>query len=125
MNVAEITTVLKKHMAWLQNEQGGERADLYGADLYRADLYEARNIIVIGPIGSRGDLLYVVLHEATRMYKTGCFWGNEQQFIQAVETQHDDNKYAQAYRAVVEMAKVLLPVAGGGTPAARAEDIGG
>ena len=34
----ELKTILKKHMMWLNGEDGGERADLRGSDLSRSDL---------------------------------------------------------------------------------------
>ena len=34
----DLKEVLEKHKKWLNNEPGGERADLYGADLRGADL---------------------------------------------------------------------------------------
>ena len=47
----QLDNILKKHTLWVENESGGERAnlrganlrgaDLYGADLYGADLYGA------------------------------------------------------------------------------------
>lgn len=37
----EIKEILGKHKKWLRNEEGGCRADLYGADLYGANLYGA------------------------------------------------------------------------------------
>ena len=51
MTKTQLTEILKKHQAWLNNEEGGERANLYGANLrganlrganlYEANLYEA------------------------------------------------------------------------------------
>ena len=38
MTSEEIKKVLELHKKWLNNEQGGERADLSGADLSGADL---------------------------------------------------------------------------------------
>lgn len=38
MTQEELNTILDKHIKWLNNEEGGEKADLHGADLYRADL---------------------------------------------------------------------------------------
>ena len=38
MNIQE---VLARHKKWLENEEGGQRADLRGADLQHADLREA------------------------------------------------------------------------------------
>ena len=37
----ELEAFLRKHKLWLDNKEGGERANLYGADLYGADLYGA------------------------------------------------------------------------------------
>ena len=37
----ELEQFLRKHKLWLENKEGGERADLSGADLSRADLSRA------------------------------------------------------------------------------------
>lgn len=37
----QLDNILKKHTLWVENESGGERADLSGADLSGADLSEA------------------------------------------------------------------------------------
>ena len=34
----ELRKIIKKHEKWLKNQEGGERANLYGADLYGANL---------------------------------------------------------------------------------------
>ena len=41
MNKDVLNEILKKHKMWLDNENGGTRADLRGADLWEADLWEA------------------------------------------------------------------------------------
>ena len=38
MTQAELSMVLNRHKKWLNNEEGGEKADLSGADLSRANL---------------------------------------------------------------------------------------
>ena len=38
MKAEELKEILKKHAMWLNDEDGGERANLYGANLYGADL---------------------------------------------------------------------------------------
>ena len=38
MNNDELQTILKKHQQWLNNDAGGEKANLRGANLYEADL---------------------------------------------------------------------------------------
>ena len=40
MNREDLAAVLQKHAAWLQSEEGGERANLRGADLRWANLRE-------------------------------------------------------------------------------------
>ena len=41
MNTDELKTMLEKHKLWLDDEEGGKRADLEGADLRDADLRDA------------------------------------------------------------------------------------
>jgi hypothetical protein len=41
MTKEQLNKVLEKHKKWLNDEPGGERADLWGADLWGADLREA------------------------------------------------------------------------------------
>ena len=41
MNATDLKTILDKHKKWLNNEEGGERADLRDANLRRADLQGA------------------------------------------------------------------------------------
>lgn len=41
MEQEKLQEILEKHKKWLNNEEGGERADLRGANLYEADLHEA------------------------------------------------------------------------------------
>ena len=41
MTQEELNMILDKHRKWLNDEEGGERANLYRANLYRANLYRA------------------------------------------------------------------------------------
>ena len=41
MDTAKLKDILDKHLRWLRDEDGGERADLSGADLSGADLFRA------------------------------------------------------------------------------------
>ena len=83
-------------------------ANLRGANLSRANLSGAKGIISIGPIGSRGDILYVAKHEAGIMIKTGCFWGTLSEFETALSKMHGDNQHARAYRAALALAQIAL-----------------
>jgi uncharacterized protein YjbI with pentapeptide repeats len=85
-------------------------ADLSGADLSRANLSGAylsgaKGILIIGPGGSRKDMLYAVIHETCVMVKTGCFWGMLEDFAAAVEKTHGDNEHGRYYRSAIEMVK--------------------
>ena len=55
MNEKELQTILEKHKKWLQNEKGGECADLSEMDLHSADLHGA-------------NLRYADLHDADLHY---------------------------------------------------------
>ena len=61
MNANELKNILKLHKKWLNNEEGGLKANLRGAILYRADLREAdlREADLIG-----ADLSGANLYEA-------------------------------------------------------------
>jgi hypothetical protein len=39
MNADELKAIIEKHIAWLMNREGGERANLSGANLSGADLF--------------------------------------------------------------------------------------
>ena len=41
MTQEELNMILDRYEKWLNDEEGGERANLNGADLYRANLYRA------------------------------------------------------------------------------------
>ena len=41
MTQEELNVILDKYRKWLNDEEGGERANLYRANLYRANLYRA------------------------------------------------------------------------------------
>ena len=88
-------------------------ADLRGANLREANLGGAnlggaKDIISIGPIGSRGDILYVVKYGAGIMIKTGCFWGTLSEFETALSKMHGDNQHARAYRAAIALAQIAI-----------------
>jgi hypothetical protein len=85
-------------------------ADLYGADLDRADLdradlRRAKNVLSMGPGGSRGDMLHAVRGDNGVMIYCGCFKGNIESFLEQVEHTHGDNEHGRYYRAVVELVR--------------------
>ena len=66
MTSEEIKKVLDSHQKWINEEDGGERADLHGADLRRADLSEAdlRGANLRGANLCNADLCNAELHGA-------------------------------------------------------------
>ena len=127
--------ILQRHAAWLADEAGGKRAnlrnadlrdadlrganlrnaDLYGANLYDADLRNAdlcnadlcgaKNILAVGPIGSRLDITYAVKHRDRIMIKCGCFWGDLEQWQAQCRVTHGDNSHAAAYAAAADFIR--------------------
>lgn len=47
MDKQELKNILDKHLKWLRGENGGKRADLFGANLSRANLSRADYIFYI------------------------------------------------------------------------------
>lgn len=66
MEQEKLQEILEKHKKWLNNEEGGERANLSEADLYKADLYKAdlSEADLRGANLSEADLRGAVLHGA-------------------------------------------------------------
>jgi hypothetical protein len=81
------------------------RAYLYRANLDRADLRRAKNVLSMGPGGSRGDMLHAVRGDNGVMIYCGCFKGTIELFVEQVEHTHGDNEHGRYYRAVVEMVR--------------------
>ena len=107
--------ILQRHAKWLADEEGGKRANLYGANLYDAnlrvadlcgaDLCGAKNILAVGPIGSRLDITYAVKHRDRIMIKCGCFWGDLEQWQAQCRVTHGDNSHAAAYAAAADFIR--------------------
>lgn len=65
MEQEKLNEILEKHKKWLNDEEGGERADLRNADLSYADL---RNADLSDAILSDADLRYANLRHADLRY---------------------------------------------------------
>jgi len=76
-------------------------ANLTGADLRGADLTGALGIFQIGPIGSRGDFLYVHFSQKGLRFKAGCKYLSEDELLAEIQNKHGNNSHAQAYRAAI------------------------
>lgn len=98
--------VLQRHAKWLQNEEGGEKADLRDANLWGADLRGAAGkILSFGPIGSRQGITYVTKTERTVHVRCGCFYGTLEEFAAKVEKEHGDSQHGKSYKAAIEFIK--------------------
>jgi Pentapeptide repeats (8 copies) len=118
MNKEQLTDILRLHKMWLNDEEGGNRAnlsganlseadlsganlrwanlkgadlrgaDLKGADLSGANLRGAKAIHLFGPMPTSGRMIYAVAHESGRMVQAGCFWGNLDELESKVNASH-------------------------------------
>lgn len=67
----------------------------------------AQDLLLIGPIGSRGAWLTLGLDYAA----TGCFCGGWEKFAAQVRETHGDSEHAREYLAALEFAKIRFPEA--------------
>ena len=102
MTQKELNMILDKHKKWLNNEDGGERANLRGADFGQVDL-------------SRADLRYANLHGADIDYSCWPLWcGSFNVKVDARIARQlayhfcrldcDDSEYLEARKAIAEFA---------------------
>jgi len=82
-------------------------ADLRDANLRDANLYRAKHILSFGPIGSRGDYLFISVKEHKLYYKTGCFYGTEEEFVIQVNKKDEKDVYRIQYEAAIVLIHVL------------------
>ena len=80
-------------------------AILRGATLRGANLCGAKNILAVGPIGSRLDITYAVKYRDRIMIKCGCFWGDLEQWQAQCRATHGDNSHAAAYAAAADFIR--------------------
>ena len=137
----ELAEVLRLHKLWLEDQEGGVRANLAGANLAganldRATLAEANlaganlagtnlagtrdflPFICIGPIGSRRG--YTTANLVKDEIRCGCFAGTLEAFEAKVRRTHANNPFHPAeYLALVTMVKAVReaqPSRGEATP---------
>jgi uncharacterized protein YjbI with pentapeptide repeats len=127
MTPEELKLILEKHRAYLNDEPGGERADLYRANLYRADLYGADlrganlrgadlyganlygargKVLAIGPIGSRCGITYAYWADGIRI-QCGCFSGTLDEFESKCKASYPDYErgHGRSYVAIITAIK--------------------
>jgi hypothetical protein len=126
----DIQKVLKLHEKWLNNEEGGERANLCGANLCGANLCGANlrdanlrgaNLCGANLCGAKTDKRYIVIScIGSRKGSTtycfdddhvwcGCFKGSLSDFEKAVNETHTNNqRYLKEYMGVIQYIKSLI-----------------
>ena len=74
-----------------------------------AEIFKTSHFLVVGPIGSRNDFTtFFRTKYLTIGVKCGCFKGDIDQFFEAVEKTHGNNKHARAYKAAIALAKLQI-----------------
>ena len=105
MEKEKLDEILKKHAAWLNNEAGGERADLSGADLSGANLDD--HIVCLDRIGSAKRR---TTYNATKdIVWCGCFKGTFEEWVAKIRKTYPDenNVYRKEYEAAVAFFKAV------------------
>lgn len=102
MEQEKLQEILEKHKKWLNNEEGGERADLHGADLYGAYL---RGAYLHGADLRGADLYGAYLHGAdlseADLYGAGLDFSCLPLWCGSLSAQFDDRQLKQiAYHLV-------------------------
>ena len=83
------------------------RANLYGADLSRAK--GIKDILQIGPIGSRKDYLIALkLEDDSIQIRAGCFVGTIKEFEDRVKETHKDNEHGKAYKLAMKLIQARM-----------------
>lgn len=86
-------------------------AEFYGTTLRTAligvGLTKAKDILAIGPIGSRGDITYAVNHPGAIMIQCGCFWGPLEEWEAKCRSVHRDpaHLHGPLYEAAANFIK--------------------
>lgn len=62
----------------------------------------------INNIGSRMDGCYIYNFKKGIYVRSGCFFGTEQEFIEAVEKKHAGTKYETQYKLALQLAKATF-----------------
>ena len=115
MEKEKLDEILEKHAAWLNDEDGGERADLSGANLSGANLSGANlrgatfddRIFSVDRIGS---VKRRTTYNATKdIVWCGCFKGTFEEWIAKIHTTYPDenNVYRKEYEAAIAFFKAV------------------
>lgn len=70
------------------------------------EILNTRDIITVGPIGSRAD--YVTYNKVSGTVCVGCFQGTLDEFEKAVKAKHGDNEHGKDYAHFIAYIKAVL-----------------
>lgn len=74
-----------------------------------AHINSNKDFIVIGPIGSRnGFTTFYKNKDENVCVRCGCFSGTVDEFLEAVQETHGDNRFGREYRIAAELAKAHI-----------------
>lgn len=86
------------------------RVDCGSGELVHANLSDALlgsepllKYVCIGPIGSRNDMLHVMLARNSAIYRTGCFSGTEEEFRAQLEIAHPEGPHRVVYESALRL----------------------
>ena len=74
-----------------------------------AHINSNKDFIIIGPIGSRSE--FTTFHknvDGIVCVRCGCFSGTVDEFLEAVQETHGDNRFGREYRIAAELAKAHI-----------------
>ena len=90
-------------------------ARVYGKALVsgEADIFKTEHYIVIGPVGSRNSFTTFYRNADNDIsVSCGCFCGNLDAFLHAVEKTHGDSRHGLVYKKAAELAKLQIDLEG-------------
>lgn len=74
-----------------------------------AKISKTTDVLCVSPIGSRNDVTTFFKTEDNNIcVKCGCFTGTIDDFLEAVNKTHSENKHAKAYKLACELARVQI-----------------
>jgi hypothetical protein len=84
-------------------------ANLSGVNLSRANIDTKYCFLSISPVGSENGCLWVMRgDDGVLKYSRGCFYGTEQEFVDAVKNKHSGTEIEKKYLAAVSFIKIQL-----------------
>ena len=101
---------------WIESEENLEQSDtswVYSNAIVtgnavvdgNARINSREDLLVVGPIGFRGDYTTFAKAESGIFVKCGCFGGMLEKFEEAAKRTHRESAYAKEYMLAIKLAK--------------------